>query len=314
MDKDKYGKVAVLMGGQAAERDISLQSGTAVLNALQKQGVDAVKIDTAQPFCGDLLSGKFDRAFIALHGRGGEDGKLQGFLDTIGLPYTGSGVAASALGMDKQRCKQLWQGAGLATPTAYLLHADSNWDAIVAELGLPLMVKPVSEGSSIGMAMVESTAELQSAWQNAVQYDPRVIAETYIKGKEYTGAVLKIDAEHTALPLIKLQPQRRFYDFVAKYEATDTGYQCPCGLSASQEANLQQWVLNAFQLVGATAWGRIDFMIDEAGQAWLLEVNTVPGMTSHSLVPMAAQAAGIDFDALVLHILNSSLNDSKLMV
>ncbi len=301
-----YGKVAVLMGGTAAEREISLQSGQAVLQALLNKGVDAVGIDTREGFIQRLAVEKIQRVFIALHGRGGEDGRLQGCLDSVGLPYTGTGVLGSALGMDKYRCKQLWAGANLPTPKAMLLHANSDWDKVIAELGLPLMVKPASEGSSVGMSLVEKAEDLPTAWQQAAQYDPSVMAERYIKGQEYTAAMLVINEQLHSLPLIKLEAQRKFYDFVAKYEANDTRYICPCGLEASQEQALQQLCQAAFLAAGASGWGRVDFMIDAQGQAWLLEVNTVPGMTDHSLVPMAAKAIGLSFDDLVLKILDTS--------
>jgi len=299
-----YGKVAVLMGGTAAERKISLQSGQAVLKALQNQNIDAIGIDTQTDFIPQL--DKIQRVFIALHGRGGEDGRIQGCLDSLNIPYTGTGVLGSALGMDKHRCKQLWTGAGLPTPKAQLLHKDSDWTQISAELGLPLMIKPASEGSSVGMSLVENSQDLEAAYQHAAQYDACVMAETYIKGAEYTAALLNIDNKLHNLPLIKLEAQRKFYDFVAKYEADDTRYLCPCGLDADTEQNLQSLCQQAFNATGATGWGRVDFMIDESGNAWLLEINTVPGMTSHSLVPMAAKAMGLTFDDLVLKILDTS--------
>lgn len=302
-----YGKIAVLMGGTAAERDISLQTGQAVLQALQNKELDVIGIDTCEDFLPRLSQENIQRVFIALHGRGGEDGRLQGCLESINLPYTGTGVLGSALGMDKHRCKQLWAGAGFPTPKAMLLHADSDWAQVISDLGLPLMVKPASEGSSVGMSLVEHADELKTAWQQAAEYDSCVMAERYIKGQEYTAAMLLLNGKLQALPLIKLEAQRKFYDFVAKYQADDTRYLCPCGLDTTQEQALQSLCLQAFQAVGGSGWGRVDFMIDESGKAWLLEVNTVPGMTSHSLVPMAAKAIGLSFDDLVVKILDTSL-------
>jgi D-alanine-D-alanine ligase len=297
-----FGKVAVLLGGRAAEREISLKSGQAVLSALLRQGVDAHPLDPDASVLEVLRTGGFDRAFIALHGRGGEDGQIQGALETIGLPYTGSGVLGSALGMDKYRTKLAWAGRGL--PTAdYVLLSDDSDVAAAAALGFPLMIKPVREGSSIGMARVEDAAALEHAWRNAAEYDALVLAERWIQGAEYTCAILG----HEALPLIRLETPHAFYDFAAKYRADSTRYHCPCGLDETTESRLCQLALDAFDAVGASGWGRVDLMVDAAGQPFLLEVNTVPGMTDHSLVPMAARVAGIDFDALVWRILETSL-------
>jgi len=302
MDAAAYGKVAVLMGGSSAERDISLRSGQAVLAALLRQRIDAVAIDTQTEAIQQLLAVQPDRVFIILHGRGGEDGVIQGALEALGLPYTGSGLVASALAMDKHLTKQIWQGQQLPTPAACTLHADSDWAAVVAQLGLPLMVKPACEGSSVGMSKVEALAQLAPAWQVAAQYDKQIFAESWIKGQEYTASILG----DQVLPLIRLETPRRFYDFAAKYTEHTTAYICPCGLPAEQEAALQRLAWQAFSSLGATGWGRVDLMLDQQGQAWLLEVNTVPGMTDHSLVPMAAKAAGLDFDALVLRILDTT--------
>ncbi len=295
-----FGKVAVLMGGQSAEREISLRSGQAVLAALQRQGVDAHAVDVTPDLMAQLTG--FDRAFIALHGRGGEDGVIQGALETLGLPYTGSGVAGSALGMDKYRCKLLWRGLGLPTADFVMLQSEPDLDAAAA-LGFPLIIKPSHEGSSIGMARVESRAELQQAWRDAARYDAEVMAEKWISGAEFTAAILGDEV----LPLIRLETPRTFYDYAAKYEADDTRYLCPCGLDEAQQQQLQQLALKAFRSVDAGGWGRVDLMQDADGRFLLLEVNTSPGMTDHSLVPMAARARGIGFDLLVWRILEGTL-------
>jgi D-alanine-D-alanine ligase len=299
----EYGKVAVLMGGRAAEREVSLRSGAAVLEALRRRGVDAHGVDAAADVLDELARGGYARVFIALHGRGGEDGVMQGALEALGLPYTGSGVLASALGMDKLRTKQLWQGVGLPTPEFRLLSGGGDAETAVRELGLPLMIKPAREGSSIGITRVMEAGQAVPAYEQAAVLDGLVMAEHYIRGEEYTVAVL----DGRALPVIGLQTPRGFYDFAAKYEADDTRYLLPSGLSEEREAALQDLALRAFAAVGARGWGRVDLMLDTYGQPWLLEVNTVPGLTDHSLVPMAAAAAGIDFDALILRILDSSL-------
>lgn len=299
----KYGKVAVLMGGTSAERDISLLSGAAVLGALQSSGVDAHKIDVGADVLQQLQSGGYDRVFNILHGRGGEDGVMQGALEVLGLPYTGSGVLGSALAMDKLRTKQLWHSAGIPTPKFEYLETAPDVKAVVDRLGLPLVVKPAREGSSIGMSKVERAEDLQTAWETARRYDPVVLAEQWIEGVEYTAAVLGTQP----LPLIALETPNAFYDYDAKYQATTTRYLCPCGLPAAQEQDLQAQALRAFQCVDASGWGRADLLLDATGQAWFIEVNTVPGMTDHSLVPMAAAAAGIDFQQLVLRILDTSM-------
>jgi D-alanine-D-alanine ligase len=299
---EEFGKVAVLMGGWSAEREVSLVSGRAVLGALRSQGVDAHAIDADRGLLGSLIGGSFARVFIALHGRGGEDGIIQGALEVLGLPYTGSGVLASALAMDKLRSKQLWQGLGLPTPPFRLLDRDMDVDEVVAALGLPLAVKPSREGSSIGVSRVTDPAQLQTAWKQAASFDCPVLVEPWIDGEEYTGAVLQGEA----LPLIRLETPREFYDYEAKYHADDTRYHCPCGLDVDKEAELQSLVLRAFTAVDGYGWGRVDLMLDRQGQPCLLEVNTVPGMTSHSLVPMAARAVGLDFETLVWRILETS--------
>jgi len=299
---ERFGKVALLMGGQAAEREISLKSGRAVHEALQRLGVDVEPIDPDATLLERLRTGGYDRAFIILHGRGGEDGQIQGALETIGLPYTGSGVLGSALGMDKYRCKLAWAGCGLPTADFVLLRDETDLKA-AAELGFPLMIKPVHEGSSIGMARVESVEGLERAWRAAAEFDSLVLAERWIQGMELTCAILG----HEALPTIRLETPHAFYDYEAKYSADSTRYHCPSGLDAEVEARLRALALEAFDVVGASGWGRVDLMLDGAGQPFLLEINTVPGMTDHSLVPMAARVAGIDFDDLVRRILETSL-------
>jgi len=299
----RFGKVAVLMGGRSAEREISLRSGDAVLQALRRKGVDAHAVDAQADVLRRLEAGGFQRAFIVLHGRGGEDGVIQGALETLGLPYTGSGVLGSALSMDKLRSKQVWLGAGLPTPPYAVLEESTDFDAVVRELGLPLMVKPAQEGSSIGMTKVVAAAELHAAWRCAAEYDECVIAERWITGAEYTASILGREV----LPLIRLETPRAFYDYQAKYHADTTRYLCPCGLDAEREGQLQALALKAFAALGGSGWGRVDFLCDEGGAPWFIEANTVPGMTDHSLVPMAARAAGLTFEELVWRILETSL-------
>jgi D-alanine-D-alanine ligase len=301
-----YGKVAVLMGGHSAEREVSLASGRAVLAALLAAGVDAHALDPADARLQEiLLDGGFARAFIALHGRGGEDGVMQGMLEMAGIPYTGSGVLGSALGMDKLRTKQVWQSAGIPTPAFTVLSSAADVAATQDSLQYPVIVKPAHEGSSIGISKVESAAALPDAWRRAARYDGSVLVEQWIDGAEYTAGILGIEV----LPLIRLETPNAFYDYAAKYEADTTQYLIPCGLDAVRETQLQGLALQAFQAVGANGWGRVDFMLDAAGQPWFIEVNTVPGLTDHSLVPMAARAAGHDFGQLVCRILDTSLED-----
>jgi D-alanine-D-alanine ligase len=297
-----FGKVAVLLGGRSAEREVSLKSGGAVLEALLSRGVNAHAVDAAERVMEQLAEGGFDRVFIVLHGRGGEDGVIQGVLETMGLPYTGSGVAGSALGMDKYRCKLLWRGMGLPTPD-FLMVDGEQLLAEAERLGFPLMVKPVHEGSSIGMARVENARELTEAWQQARDYDSQVMVERWITGQEYTASILG----DQVLPLIRLETPHLFYDYEAKYSADTTRYHCPCGLQQGKESKLQALAGKAFAAVGAGGWGRVDMMVDEAGDPWLIEVNTVPGMTDHSLVPMAARELGMEFDELVWRILATTL-------
>ena len=299
MNISDFGKVAVLFGGRSAEREVSLSSGARVLAALQRQGVDAQAFDPATRRLEDLTA--FDRAFIALHGRYGEDGTIQGALELMGVPYTGSGVMASALGMDKWRSKLLWQAAGLPIPDYVVLEAGSDFARVEAELGLPLFVKPACEGSSIGISKVRQAGQLGAAHAAAARHDPLVLAERAILGGEYTAAILGDEA----LPIIKIEPGSDFYDYEAKYFRDDTVYRCPCGLPEERERELRALALKAFRVLGGRGWGRVDFLMDEAcgGRAYLLEVNTSPGMTDHSLVPMAARVAGISYDELVLRVL-----------
>lgn len=302
-DPSVFGKVAVVYGGNSNERAVSLDSGSAVLKALQSQGIDATHFDPKNQDVTELKN--YDRVFNVLHGRGGEDGQLQGLLDWLQIPQTGSGVLASAIGMDKVRTKQLWQGCGLSTAPFAVLNQDTDWQQVVSALGLPLMVKPVHEGSSIGMSKVNTLDELPKAFELASGCGDVVMAEKWITGREFT--IVIIDDE--AYPVIRLQPAdvSNFYDYEAKYNRNDTMYHIPCGLTEEEETHLQELSLAAFRAVNAKGWGRVDAMQDEEGNFWLLEINTVPGMTSHSLVPMAAKARGMDFEQLCWHILAQTL-------
>jgi D-alanine-D-alanine ligase len=293
------GKVAVLFGGRSAEREVSLKSGSMVLAALRKRGVDAHPFDPRDRGLDQLIAERFDRVFIALHGRYGEDGTVQGALELLGIPYTGSGVLGSALAMDKWRTKLVWQAAGVPSPACELLAPGTDFRAVADRLGLPLMVKPANEGSSIGMTKVKRAADLDEAHALAANYDPLVIAEGFIDGVELTGGILGREA----LPLIRLETPREFYDYDAKYVADDTRYILPCGLSAADERAVQAAALRAFDVLGCRGWGRVDLMLDRAGRPYFLEVNTSPGMTDHSLVPMAARHAGLAFEDLCVRIL-----------
>lgn len=293
----KYNKVAVLFGGKSGEREVSLKSGAAVLAALLRQGVNAEAFDPATRPLHDLES--FDAAMISLHGRYGEDGTIQGALELLGIPYTGSGVMASSIGMDKWRTKMIWTAAGISTPKFELINAQSDFDAVEKKLGLPLFVKPANEGSSIGISKVKQAGQLKAAYALAAKSDPLVIAEQFVGGGEYTVGILG----ESALPIVRIVPANEFYDYEAKYLRDDTQYLCPCGLAPEQEARIQAEALQAYRAIGGQGWGRVDFLMDEAGQHYFLEVNTSPGMTDHSLVPMAAKAAGINFDELVMKIL-----------
>jgi D-alanine-D-alanine ligase len=294
-----FGKVAVLMGGRSAERPVSLRSGERVLAALKAKGVDAHAFDPKERGIEELARGRFDRAFVILHGRYGEDGTIQGALELLGVPYTGSGVLASALAMDKWHAKLVWQSSGIPTPRSELLGRDSDMQAVATRLGLPLMVKPANEGSSIGMTKVKSARDLAEAYALAANYDSMVIAESFIDGVELTAGILG----KQALPLIKLETPREFYDYEAKYQASDTRYLIPCGLPPDAERIVQDEALFAFSTLGCSGWGRVDLMLDRSGKPYFLEVNTSPGMTDHSLVPMAARHAGLSFEDLCLRIL-----------
>ncbi|MFC3852397.1 D-alanine--D-alanine ligase [Salinispirillum marinum] len=294
------GRIAVLYGGTSAERVVSLNSGRAVIKALQEKGYDVLPLDTAEPFIEALNSGDVAQVFIALHGRGGEDGSIQGFLETLGLPYTGSGVAASALAMNKVVTKQIWAAHGLPTAPFELLSEDTDWTETLARLGGKVVVKPVLEGSSIGITIASTADTLQAGFHLARQYDAVVMAERFIAGPEYTMSILG----QRALPVIRMQSAGEFYDYDAKYERDDTAYHLPSGLSDADETELQSLARQAFVALGCTGWGRIDAMRDADGRWYLLEANTVPGLTSHSLVPMAAKAAGLDFTALIEAILS----------
>ena len=296
-----FGKVAVLFGGTSAEREVSLNSGSRVLAALLRRGVDAHAFDPAER-CLDELKG-FDRVFIALHGRYGEDGTIQGALELMHIPYTGSGVMASAVGMDKWRTKLLWSAVGLAIPKFVLLTENSDFAAIEKQLGLPLFVKPACEGSSIGISMVRQSGQLCQAYLEAARHDLLVIAEEGVMGGEYTVAILGEGDDMQALPIIKIEPATEFYDYEAKYLRDDTAYRCPCGLPEARELELRAQALEAFRVLGCRGWGRVDFLMDEKGNAYFLEANTSPGMTDHSLVPMSARVAGITYDELVERIL-----------
>ena len=308
MKASDFGKVAVLMGGQSAEREVSLKSGQCVLDALRSKKIDAHGLDVGSNVIGDLTAGNYDRVFNVLHGRGGEDGVIQAVLESLGLPYTGSSVLGSALSMDKLRTKLIWKSQGIQTPAFCVLHEDTDFNKVVDELGLPVIVKPVHEGSSIGMSKVDTVDALLPAFKTAAEFDDEVIAEQWIAGDEYTATILG----DKVLPMIRLQTAHDFYDYDAKYVANDTQYHCPCGLDQQLEDDFAQIALDAFKLVGASGWGRVDFMCDSNDQPWFIEVNTVPGMTDHSLVPKSAAQAGIGFDELVWQILGLTVNPELL--
>ena len=297
-----FGKVAVLFGGRSAERPVSLKSGQMVLNALRSKGVDAHAFDPRDRHLEDLARESFDRVFIALHGRYGEDGTLQGALELMGIPYTGSGVLASALAMDKWRTKLIWQACAVPVPCYELLRRDSDFAAVVERLGLPLMIKPANEGSSIGMSKVRRAADLEEAYTLAANYDPIVIAEQFIDGIELTAGILG----RQPMPLIRLETPRDFYDYEAKYSASDTRYIIPCGLPPDAEDIIREEALRAFDALGCRGWGRVDLMLDHTGKPYFLEVNTSPGMTDHSLVPMAARHGGLSYEDLCLRVLESA--------
>jgi D-alanine-D-alanine ligase len=302
-DPSQFGKVVVLMGGNSAEREISLLTGQAVLDGLSRRGVNACSVDAAGDLVTTLQKEGFDRAWIALHGRGGEDGTIQGLLEMMDIPYTGSGVMGSAISMDKLRSKRLMIGAGLETPAYRVLRGQRDFASVIESLGLPLMVKPAAEGSSIGLMRVDQADELPQAFATAAQFGCEVFAEQWVTGPEYTAAIL----DGQVLPLIRIDAANTFYDYQAKYFSDETAYVCPCGLPSEQERAFREMAQVAFDAVGAGGWGRVDFMLDGTRTPLMLEVNTVPGLTSHSLVPMAAAAAGIEFDELVWRILETSV-------
>lgn len=303
----EFGRVAVLQGGTSAEREISLLTGAAVTAALVRRGVDATAVDPADGPLHELLEGHFDRVWIALHGGGGEDGTVQGALSTLGLPYTGSGVLGCALAMDKYRSKLVLEAAGLPTPKWMMIDAPSRLDEVVERLGLPVVVKPAGEGSSVGMSKVEQATDLEAAWQTARRHDQNVLAERWISGGEYTAAIL----QGQVLPMIRIETPRSFYDYEAKYFSDSTRYFCPSGLAPERESEFAGMCAAAFSALDCSGWGRVDFLLDEYGKPYILELNTVPGMTDHSLVPMAARQAGIDFEELVWRILETSCGDIR---
>lgn len=303
LEQLRQGKIAVLLGGNSAEREVSLLSGQTVVDALQSLALDVLAVDPAQHDWAAQLQG-VNLAFIALHGPGGEDGSMQGALQTLGIRYTGSGVLGSALAMDKKRSKQLWQGIGLATGGFVTLSASTDWQGVIDRFG-KVFVKPACQGSSIGMSSADSAQALRQSYELASQYAGEVLAEQFIAGPEYTVGVLG----DTALPSIRLETDNEFYDYEAKYLSDDTRYHCPSGLTARDEAEIAALSLRAFRSLGCSVWGRVDVMRDAAGRFFVLEVNTVPGMTSHSLVPMAAAATGMAIPELVQRIVELSLQE-----
>jgi D-alanine-D-alanine ligase len=303
-DAKEFGRVAVMLGGDSTEREISLLSGNAVLAALQRRGVEVCAFDPREMSLAQVTG--FDRVWIALHGPGGEDGTLQGALEYLGVPYTGSGVMGSAIGMDKLRTKRLAHAIGVATADYVVLRGRADFELAIERLGVPMIVKPATQGSSVGMSKVEKAEDLPAAYEAAARIESAVFAEPWITGKEYTVAVL----QGQALPSIRIETPKKFYDYEAKYFRDDTKYFCPSGLSGPAERHLANLALAAFDAVGASGWGRADFMMDTTGRPLLLEINTIPGMTGHSLVPMAARASGIDFDELVWRVLETSFTRS----
>ncbi len=310
--KAEFGKVGVLFGGRSAEREISLMSGSGVLKALQSQGIDAHPFDPAQRSLGELAAEKFDRVFIALHGRYGEDGTLQGALEQLGIPYTGPGVLASSIAMDKAMTKRIWLHEGLSTPKFEMLSADSDWAAVVAKLGLPLIVKPAHEGSTLGLTKVTDAAQLPEAYALAAKFDKAVMAEEFISGMELTCPVLGAGDTARALPVVRIVAPDANYDYQNKYFSDDTRYLCPSGLPPEQEKQIQELVLKSFKTLGCRGWARADVMVRASdNQPFLLEINTSPGMTGHSLVPMSAAVAGLPYEALCVEILRMAALDLK---
>ena len=312
LDVKSLGRVGVLLGGRSGEREISLMSGNGVLEALLSKGVDAHAFDPGLRCPTELAKEKFDRVFISLHGRYGEDGTIQGLLELLNLPYTGSGVLASALSIDKIATKQIWLSNGLSTPDFEELTADSDWIAVVKKLGLPLIVKPAHEGSSLGLTKVKSVDELPAAYELAAGLDKKVIAETCIVGDELTCPLVGQGSTADALPVIKIIPPQANYDFHHKYFSNETQYLCPTGLAPEINERVQALALAAYRTLGCRTWGRADVMLDQkTGKPYLLEMNTSPGMTSHSLVPMAAKAAGVSYADLVLWLLNQTMQQKE---
>jgi D-alanine-D-alanine ligase len=312
LDVKSLGRVGVLLGGRSGEREISLMSGNGVWEALLSKGVDAHAFDPGLRCPTELAKEKFDRVFISLHGRYGEDGTIQGLLELLNLPYTGSGVLASALSIDKIATKQIWLSNGLSTPDFEELTADSDWIAVVKKLGLPLIVKPAHEGSSLGLTKVKSVDELPAAYELAAGLDKKVIAETCIVGDELTCPLVGQGSTADALPVIKIIPPQANYDFHHKYFSNETQYLCPTGLAPEINERVQALALAAYRTLGCRTWGRADVMLDQkTGKPYLLEMNTSPGMTSHSLVPMAAKAAGVSYADLVLWLLNQTMQQKE---
>ena len=303
-DPADFGRVAVLYGGDSAEREVSLRSGDAVLGALRRKGLAPVAIDKGEGLLAQLEASGVERVFIILHGRGGEDGTVQGALETMGVPYTGSGVLGSALAMDKHRAKRMWQACGVPTPEFRVVRTEAELFAAGRALGLPVAVKPVHEGSSIGVCCARDEEGLHAGWYEALRYDDELIVEPWLEGEEYTASILGDEV----LPLIRLEPARDFYDYTAKYvHDAGTRYHCPSGLAPERERAFGALSMRAFESLGASGWGRVDFRCDPEGAPFFLDVNTAPGMTDHSLVPMAARAVGVDFDELVWRILETAL-------
>ncbi|MGP9639900.1 D-alanine--D-alanine ligase [Halomonas sp. AOP42-A1-14] len=294
-------KVAVLMGGLSSERDISLKSGNAVLNSLLRSGIDAIGIDLQDNAIQEIIRSDFDVAFIALHGRGGEDGCIQGVLEWLDKPYTGSRVMASAIAMDKFKTKQVWNSIGLSTPRSMIVSTNEDLDDVTERLTFPLMVKPLHEGSSIGISKVFDTKQLTSAFQLADKYDKQIMVEEFVEGQEFTVAIV----DDNVLPVIGMKTNNEFYDFDAKYQSKDTVYLIPSGLSEENELKIKALAKEGYDSIGCVGWGRVDIMVDKEGTPWLIEVNTCPGLTERSLVPQAANSIGVSFDQLVLNILSS---------
>jgi len=310
--KEEFGKVGVLFGGRSAEREISLMSGTGVLKALQSLGVDAHAFDPAQRSLAELAAEKFDRVFIALHGRYGEDGTLQGALEQLGIPYTGPGVLASAIAMDKAMTKRVWLHNGLATPKFEMLNADSDWNAVVAKLGLPLIVKPAHEGSTLGLTKVNDASQLPAAYALAAKFDKAVMAEEFISGMELTCPVMGSGSDARALPVVRIVAPDANYDYQNKYFSNETQYLCPSELPPAMEKQVQELVLASYKSLGCRGWSRADVMIRATdNQPFLLEINTSPGMTGHSLVPMSAAVAGMPYEQLCVEILRMAALDMR---